>query len=133
MVEDDTQNGFDHGDGSRSIFLAASPWVKRNYVSKTHLSLSSIFKTVNEILGIPALNQYDAQATDLRDFFTGNPNFAPYNYTPIAFDGTASAAWKQMTAGMNFSKPDGNELQLRQAIAIAAGIPHRKPGKEHKK
>ena len=133
VVEDDSQNGFDHVDGSRSLFLAASPWVKRNYVSKTHLSLSSIFKTVNEILGIPALNQYDASATDLRDMFTSNPNFAPYNYTPIVFDGTASAAWKQMTAGLDFSKPDGNELLLRQAIAIAAGIPHRKPGKEHKK
>jgi DNA-binding beta-propeller fold protein YncE len=133
VVEDDTQNGFDHVDGSRSLFLASSPWVKRNYVSKTHLSLSSIFKTVNEILGIPALNQYDASATDLRDLFTSTPNFAPYNYTPIAFDGTASAAWKQMTAGLDFSRPDGNELQLRQAIAIAAGIPQRKPGKEHKK
>ena len=32
-----------------------------------------------------------------------------------------------MTAGLDFSKPEGNELQLRQAIAIAAGIPNRKP------
>jgi hypothetical protein len=57
----------------------------------------------------------------------------PSCYTPIPFDGTASAAWKQMTAGLDFSKPDGNQLQLRQAIDIAAGIPHRKPGKEHKR
>jgi hypothetical protein len=36
-----------------------------------------------------------------------------------------------MTAGLDFSKPDGNQMPLRRAIA--AGIPHRKPGKEHKK
>jgi hypothetical protein len=71
-------------------------------------------------------------ATDLRVLFTSAPNFAPYNSTPIALDGAASAAWRQMTAGLDFSKPDGNELRLRQAIAIAAGIPRRKPGKERK-
>ena len=67
VVEDDTQNGADHVDGHRSIFLAISPWVKKEYVSKTHTSLASIFKTVNLILGLPPLNQYDAAATDLRD------------------------------------------------------------------
>jgi DNA-binding beta-propeller fold protein YncE len=129
-VEDDTQNGFDHVDGSRSLFLAVSPWVKRQYVSKKHLSLSSIFKTVNEILGIPPLNQYDTAATDLRDLFTNKPNFAPYHYTPIAFDGTPNATWKAMTQNLNFSTPDANEVQLRQAIALSEGLPHRKPGKK---
>ena len=41
VVEDDTQNGLDHVDGYRSIFLAISPWVKRENVTKTHLSLAS--------------------------------------------------------------------------------------------
>ena len=77
VVEDDTQNGADHVDGHRSIFLAISPWVKKQYVSKTHTSLASIFKTVDLILGLPPLNQYDAAATDLRDMFTGRPDFSP--------------------------------------------------------
>src|SRR5262249_45089863 len=64
VVEDDTQNGQDHVDGHRSIFLAISPWVKTQYVSKVHTSLASIFKTANLILGLPPLNQYDAAATD---------------------------------------------------------------------
>ena len=76
VVEDDTQNGADHVDGHRSIFLAIGPWVKKEYVSKTHTSLASIFKTVNLILGLPPLNQYDAAATDLRDMFTGTPDFS---------------------------------------------------------
>ena len=85
VVEDDTQNGADHVDGHRSIFLAVSPWVKKQYVSKTHTSLASIFKTVNLILGLPPLNQYDAVATDLRDMFTATPDFTPYNFQPIQF------------------------------------------------
>lgn len=78
VVEDDTQNGYDHVNGARSLFLAISLWVKHQTVSKTHYSLSSIFKTVNEILGIPPLNQYDGAASDLGDIFTSNPDFTPY-------------------------------------------------------
>ena len=130
VVEDDPQNGFDHVNGTRSIFLAASPWVKRQYLSKNHYSLSSIFKTVNLILGIPPLNQYDEAATDLRDIFTSKPDFTPYQFTPIAFDGTPNATWTAMTQGLNFSRPDLNEVELRRAIQLSTGIPHRKPGKK---
>jgi hypothetical protein len=90
VVEDDTQNGADHVDGHRSIFLAIGPWVKKQYVSKTHTSLASVFKTVNLILGLPPLNQYDAAATDLRDMFTGTPDFTPYNFQQIQFAQGAS-------------------------------------------
>jgi hypothetical protein len=51
--------------------------VKREHVSKTHLSLASVFKTVHAIFGLPALNQYDAAATDLGDLFTDTPDFRP--------------------------------------------------------
>jgi DNA-binding beta-propeller fold protein YncE len=130
VVEDDPQNGFDHLNGERSIFLAVSPWVKHQYLSKNHYSLSSIFKTVNLVLGIPPLNQYDAAATDLRDLFTSTPDFTPYNFTPIAFDGTPNATWTALTQNLNFSKPDLNEVELRRAIQLSEGIPHRKPGKK---
>jgi DNA-binding beta-propeller fold protein YncE len=130
VVEDDPQNGFDHVNGTRSIFIAASPWVKRQYLSKNHYSLASIFKTVNLILGIPPLNQYDAAATDLRDLFTSTPDFTPYNFTPITFDGTPNATWTALTQSLDFSKPDLNEVELRRAIQLSEGIPHRKPGKK---
>jgi len=66
----------------------------------------------------------------IRDLFTNKPNFTPYNYTPIAFDGTPNATWKAMTQNLNFSTPDANEVELRQAIALSEGIPRRKPGKK---
>jgi hypothetical protein len=52
-------------------------------VSHAHYSFGSIFKTFWNILGLPYLNQYDAGATDLGDFFTSTPDFTPYNAVAV--------------------------------------------------
>jgi hypothetical protein len=123
VVEDDSQNGLDHVDGYRSIFLAISPWVKREHVSKRHISLASIFKTVNLILGLPPLNQYDAAATDLREMFTDRPDFRPYQFVPVPYDTAASQAWIDATRSIDFSEPDRDEVNLRAAILKSEGLP----------
>lgn len=126
VVEDDSQNGLDHVDGYRSIFLAISPWVKHEYLNKTHTSLASIFKTVNLILGLPPLNQYDAAATDLRNLFTLKADFTPYEPAPILFAKGANKIWLEMTKGIDFSRPDSNEGRLRAAILKSEGLPRKK-------
>ena len=126
VVEDDTQNGADHVDGHRSIFLAIGPWVKKQYVSKTHTSLASVFKTVNLILGLPPLNQYDAAATDLRDMFTGTPDFRPYNYQQVQFARGANPTWLALSKDVDFSRPDRDELKLARAIMKSEGLPRPK-------
>ena len=73
ITEDDAQNGVDHIDAHRSILMVISPWVKKDYVSHVHYSFGSIFKTFWNILGLPYLNQYDAAANDLGDFFPTYP------------------------------------------------------------
>jgi YVTN family beta-propeller protein len=83
ITEDDAQNGVDHVDAHRSLLMLISPWVKRDYVSHEHYSFGSIFKTFWNILGMPYLNQYDAGATDLADFFTDEPDYTPYNAVPV--------------------------------------------------
>lgn len=82
ITEDDAQNGVDHIDAHRSILMLASPWVKKDYVSHYHYSFGSIFKTFWNILGMPYLNQYDAGATDLADFFTSTPDYQAYLALP---------------------------------------------------
>ncbi|MBP6827294.1 MAG: hypothetical protein KA165_12100 [Saprospiraceae bacterium] len=82
VTEDDSQDGQDHVDAHRSILGVYSPWAKRNYVSHNHTSFGSIFKTFWNILGVSYLNQYDAAATDLADFFTNMPDFTPYSALP---------------------------------------------------
>ena len=78
ITEDDPQGGVDHIDAHRSILMMAGPYVKHGYVSHTHANFGSILKTIYTILNVPYVNQYDATATLLQDYFTNKPDYAPY-------------------------------------------------------
>jgi YVTN family beta-propeller protein len=83
VTEDDPQGGVDHVDAHRSILMVLSPWARKGHVSQQHYSFGSIMKTMWHLLGIPYLNQYDAGASDLADFFTDTPDFTPYEALPV--------------------------------------------------
>lgn len=78
ITEDDPQGGVDHIDAHRSILMMAGPFVKRGYTSHVHANFGSILKTIYTILDVPYVNQYDATATLLQDFFTDKPDYTPY-------------------------------------------------------
>lgn len=78
ITEDDPQGGVDHIDAHRSILMMAGPYVKRGYTSHTHANFGSILKTIYNILGVPYVNQYDATASLLQDFFTDKSDYRPY-------------------------------------------------------
>ena len=80
ITEDDPQGGVDHIDAHRSILMMAGPYVKKNYVSKTHANFGSILKVMYNVLGVPYVNQYDITASLLTDFFTNKPDFTPYHF-----------------------------------------------------
>jgi hypothetical protein len=82
VVEDDAQNGVDHIDGHRTVALVASPYAKRGAIDATFYSQPSMVKTVELMLGLPALSIFDLVATDMRASFIGPhepPNVAPYS------------------------------------------------------
>jgi len=78
VTEDDPQGGVDHIDAHRSILLLAGPYVKRGYVSHTHANFGAILKTIYNIFDVPYVNQYDASASLLQDFFTNKPDYSCY-------------------------------------------------------
>jgi hypothetical protein len=78
VTEDDAQGGVDHVDSHRTVLLVASPYARKNYVSHVNSSFPGLLKTVFRLLGVPALNLFDAAASDLGDCFTSEPDFAPY-------------------------------------------------------
>lgn len=82
VTEDDPQGGVDHIDAHRSILMMAGPYVKKGYVSHKHANFGSILKTIYHILGVPYVNQYDATASLLDDFFTETPDFKQYEALP---------------------------------------------------
>lgn len=86
VTEDDAQGGVDHVDSHRTIFLAVSPYARKNYVSKINTSFPGLLKTAFRMLRIPPLNLYDASAPDLADCFTNEADFTPYRVQPIAPD-----------------------------------------------
>jgi len=81
VTEDDAQDGQDHVDAHRSLLLTISPYAKPG-VSHVHTSMASIIKTIDLILGMPFINQYDAAASDLSDMFTDTPDSTPYSALP---------------------------------------------------
>ncbi|HXB10060.1 MAG TPA: bifunctional YncE family protein/alkaline phosphatase family protein [Puia sp.] len=79
ITEDDPQGGVDHIDAHRSILMLAGPYVKHGYTSHVHANFGSILKTIYTLLDVPYVNQYDATASLLQDFFTDKPDFHPYD------------------------------------------------------
>ncbi|AYL97457.1 bifunctional YncE family protein/alkaline phosphatase family protein [Mucilaginibacter celer] len=78
ILEDDAQNGPDHIDAHRSPVFVAGPYVKRNAVIHGMYSTSGVLRTMELILGLPPMSQYDAAAMPLYDCFTSKPDFTPY-------------------------------------------------------
>ena len=83
VTEDDAQNGRDHVDHHRSLCLVISPFARRGHVSRVHVSIPSIIKTINLIHGMPFINQFDAMASDLSDLFTHLPDDTRYEAVAV--------------------------------------------------
>ncbi len=86
VVEDDAQNGSDHIDAHRSPLLVIGPYVKRGFVDHTMYSTSSVLKTIELILGLPPMTQFDLGATPIIAPFTDQPDFTPYSVVVPAVD-----------------------------------------------
>jgi DNA-binding beta-propeller fold protein YncE len=121
ITEDDAQGGVDHMDAHRSILMMAGPYVKRNYTSNTHANFGSILKVIYNVLDIPYVNQYDATASLLDDFFTEKPNFTPYNLVfPSKEIFNTTEAMKKYNRDIDWRKvikgPDmDDEFEIRKA------------------
>ncbi len=82
ITEDDPQQGGDHIDYHRTPLVLISPWVKRGYVSKTHIDVASLHKVFAHVLGLPYPNVIVKNAGLPLDMFTSTPDFTPYVYKP---------------------------------------------------
>jgi DNA-binding beta-propeller fold protein YncE len=86
VVEDDAQNGSDHVDAHRTVALAISPYIKRHSVDSTLYSTSSMLRTMELILGLEPMSQFDAAARPMFASFTDRPDFTPYVHRPARVD-----------------------------------------------
>jgi YVTN family beta-propeller protein len=82
ILEDDAQNGPDHVDAHRSPVFVAGAYVKRHAVIHEMYSTSGVLRTIELILGLPPMSQYDAAAMPLYECFTNKPDLSPYIAKP---------------------------------------------------
>ena len=86
ILEDDAQNGPDHVDAHRSTAYVVGPYVKRKFIDHTMYSTSGMLRTIELILGMPPMTQYDAAATPLWRCFTDQPDYTPFEHLPANVD-----------------------------------------------
>jgi YVTN family beta-propeller protein len=82
VTEDDAQNGPDHVDATRSVALAAGPFVKRDQVMSDRFDQLSLLRTIEVIFGLSPLNLGDALAVPMFGIFSDRPNLTPYTPPP---------------------------------------------------
>ncbi len=87
-IEDDPQNGWDHVSGYRTTCYLASPFVRRGVTVSSQYNTTSVLRTIEQILGIPPMNVFDASASPMAECFTEEPDFTPFAALPsnIALD-----------------------------------------------
>ena len=94
-----------------------SPYTKRGKVVSTQYNQTSLLRTMELMLSLPAINQLDASATPMTDCFTDVPDFTPFTSV------TNNVPLDQMN-------PDPKKISdplLRKDAYASARLPLRKP------
>lgn len=78
-IEDDPQAGWDHVSGYRTTAYCISPYSKRAKTVSTRYNTTSMLRTMEQILGLPPMNQFDAGATPMFDCFQETPDLTPFD------------------------------------------------------
>jgi hypothetical protein len=130
VIEDDAQNGPDHVDAHRTVGLVISPWVKRQALDSTMYTTTSMVRTMELILGLPPMTQFDELATPMYNSFTNQPDMAVIEALPETVDletrnpkdGPGDSASRKLDFS-DFDRADPDELNRILWEAL-------KPGKE---
>ena len=120
ILEDDAQAGPDHVDAHRSPVYIVGPYVKRHFVDHTLYTTSSVLRTIELILGMPPMTQFDAAATPMWRCFTPTPDATAFNCRPAQWDlsevNPTRGPLAMMARGLDFSKEDLVPDELMNAM-----------------
>ncbi|HEY1598012.1 MAG TPA: alkaline phosphatase family protein, partial [Pirellulales bacterium] len=121
VIEDDAQNGPDHVDAHRTIGLVISPYTKRKQLDSTQYTTVSMLRTMELILGLSPLSQYDAAANPMYGSFTDKADLTPYTHLPARINldakNTALSYGAERSSKMDFSEYDRvNDFELNEVL-----------------
>lgn len=110
IVEDDAQNGADHVDAHRTTAYVAGGFVKRKYIDHTMYSTSSLLRTIELILGLQPMSQYDAAAEPMWRCFTPIPDVTSFVSLPSNINlndkNVVMNKWQQKSETFDFTNED---------------------------
>ncbi len=110
VLEDDAQDGPDHVDAHRSPAFVISPYIKKRTVNHTLYSTTAILRTMELILGLPPMSQYDAAATPLWSCFSNVADTSAFVARPAGVDinirNVATNHSAALSRHFDLSKPD---------------------------
>jgi YVTN family beta-propeller protein len=119
VVEDDAQNGPDHVDAHRTTAFVFSPYARHGVVDSTMYSTTSMVRTIELILGLKPMSQFDAAATPMFNSFQAAPDLRPYDALPANVDleeRNSAHAWGGQIK-MNFAREDAvDDLLLNEVV-----------------
>ncbi len=120
VIEDDAQDGPDHVDARRTVGLVVSPYVKRAIVDNTLYTTSSFVRSIELLLGLPPMSQYDAAAMPLYGAFATQADLTPFQLLPPDVDlnarNTADSYGARASAKMDFDDYDRVPMQALNEI-----------------
>jgi DNA-binding beta-propeller fold protein YncE len=120
VVEDDAQAGPDHVDAHRTVALVISPFTRHGFVDSELYSTSSMVRTMELILDLPPMSQFDAAATPMHQSFSTAADFSPYICRPARISletkNLAGAYGQDESDRMDFSREDAAPDQLLSEI-----------------
>ena len=121
VLEDDAQNGPDHVDAHRSPAFVISPYAKRNAVVSQMYSTTSMLRTMELILGLPPMSQYDAAATPMWECFTATPDLKPFTAIAATYNihemNVQVSSISRKSAGFNLAVMDAApDLEFSEVI-----------------
>ena len=111
VLEDDAQNGPDHVDAHRTIAFVISPYTKRRAVDSTMYSTSSMLRTMELILGLRPMTQFDAAARPMYATFQSQADLTPYACLPAGID------LNQRNEAAAYGAAESGKIDLRDADA----------------
>ena len=117
IIEDDAQDGADHVDGRRTVGLVISPYVKRGIVDSTLYTTSSMVRSMELLLGLPPMSQYDAAAMPLYNSFGTAAIATPFDVIQPQIDVNAKNA-KDAYGAKQSSKMNFKELDRAPMYAL---------------
>ena len=130
VIEDDAQNGPDHVDAHRTVGLVLSPYVRRGATDSTQYTTASMVRTMELILGLPPMTQYDKNATPMLPCFTPSADMTAYADIGPKVDLEAKNPGKGpgavASAKLDLSAPDRADPDALNAIlwhALKPGVP----------